>query len=550
MNVARGGSRAHVDLALRRALIVGLALIVGVGLASVAEARAQTGSVELSVVSWDVDWDTGVVSYEITATGQRCAVTCSVRLVGLTGTAGSPYPVNLGSKSVSAGTTSYAATFTRSPSAMREVTEVQAVLKEAVSGQVVAESAVVSVASGNPVPGAWLSVRRWVREPTTGAVDYEFTIRAQGLAGVGDVCEVSCRFEVAGVLDSGQTHVLASSGTMFNKWHLQGTYAQPARALPVLSYLQFEIESTTGSPDPIVRQYPLPDVYEDPSQSISGDYQLRPYVAVLGAVPLSDVCLAVAHVAPYDSPDPDSAPDAFQRCEEARLAGLPLRQVLQKVVEGAVGAGAVLDGVLGVLDLDKDPPTGGVPPIPGPSDPTLGQSMQGEARNDAIPDNKWPVVAAQCRALVARALPLPGYTGAGHPCTGMPIYLPGSDIASATQHRIDAILASPEWVQLHYLLGEEREKTLDREWYRGLAPCLLPVPGGKSCDEYPNYATDEAGPGASLLYIDAQHNSLEGAMYSGFVTSCGLKSHDPFLVVPLAFDGAPTTSWVKTGCRR
>jgi hypothetical protein len=333
----------------------------------------------VDVASWDVDWDTGVVSYDVTVSGQRRSVPCSVHLLGTAGSLAPPYPLALGSKSVPVGSDSYSVPFTRKPSVMREVTEIQAVLKEAASGQIVAESPVVTVSEGNPVPGAWLTVRKWARDPATGEVAFEFTIHGRGLAGAGNVFEFSGRWEVAGVTASGSKVVLASSGKLSNAWYLQATLTSPAKQLPELSHLCYTIESASGSPPPIVRQYPLPDVSQDPSQHIASDFQIAPYVTALDGVPLDRVCSLVAQLSP-SSVVGTGPSDAFLVCEEARVAGLPLPLILAKVVEVAVGGPAVLDGMLVILGLNDKPSAEGPAPAPGASEIALGQAMQGEAR--------------------------------------------------------------------------------------------------------------------------------------------------------------------------
>lgn len=81
-------------------------------------------------------------------------------------------------------------------------------------------------------------------------------------------------------------------------------------------------------------------------------------------------------------------------------------------------------------------------------------------------------------------------------------------------------------------------------------PGLVGNVSGKDCDVYPFYPSGESWPGASLRPVDAHQHRAAGGRYGVFVTSCDLTSGgpapetlsgSPFLVVPMAFPGAPGT---------
>lgn len=130
--------------------------------------------------------------------------------------------------------------------------------------------------------------------------------------------------------------------------------------------------------------------------------------------------------------------------------------------------------------------------------------------------------------------------------------MPGGDIKESTQHRLEAIIANPARFQNNYLRAEIRQVTLSRSWFSGF-PCpnapLLDASQPTSCDEFPNYATNQSGPGASLRRMESSENSMEGSRFSGFIAACQLRSGssaenfgDAFLTVPVP--GLVTTTRV------
>jgi hypothetical protein len=137
------------------------------------------------------------------------------------------------------------------------------------------------------------------------------------------------------------------------------------------------------------------------------------------------------------------------------------------------------------------------------------------------------------------------------PCDALAILLPGSDFPTTTTHDWQAIVgggasnSNPAWVRLHYESQADKISSgLSRSWFSSEPECEGLAGTGKSCDEYPFYASTEGGPGASLEPVPTSDNSGAGSRYGVFVRTCGLSSelHTPFLVVPMAFAGAPPTT--------
>lgn len=111
-------------------------------------------------------------------------------------------------------------------------------------------------------------------------------------------------------------------------------------------------------------------------------------------------------------------------------------------------------------------------------------------------------------------------------------------------------------VQLTYQSAAEVEsRDVRRQWYTSTAECNAAARTAAEaarpnvtlgCDEFPYYSTSSSGPGASLKWILAEDNELEGSKLGGFYNSgrCApqLKiGRVPYLVVPMSDQADPPT---------
>ena len=134
-----------------------------------------------------------------------------------------------------------------------------------------------------------------------------------------------------------------------------------------------------------------------------------------------------------------------------------------------------------------------------------------------------------------------------HPCEAQPIYSPGDDVGTATDHRVRAIAANPLRVAESWASPAERAaRPFGRQWYLGQPGCTAADRAAAearhgvavSCDEFPNWSMDRAGPGASLEYLPAADNTGEGVRLNVFygacpeVTAAARNNRALFLVVP------------------
>jgi hypothetical protein len=191
----------------------------------------------------------------------------------------------------------------------------------------------------------------------------------------------------------------------------------------------------------------------------------------------------------------------------------------------------------------------GPPPPPGhptnPSTPTpvpvasavdaLAASLT--ARNAAVA----ALGAVAATEIARRCLNLTGDDSiSGDPCKTRPIFLPGSDYPTATNHRIAAIASWPAWARLHRRFGPRTD------WYQSQPECQN-VPAGSQCDEFPENRTYEGGnpgttkhrPSLSRTVSETDNGGL-GRKFGLFLgkrmpspTGCKIPDGGEFLVVPL-----------------
>jgi hypothetical protein len=151
-----------------------------------------------------------------------------------------------------------------------------------------------------------------------------------------------------------------------------------------------------------------------------------------------------------------------------------------------------------------------------------------------------------------------------HPCEIQPMYAPGQDVGDALGHRVDAILGNPTFVRESWASQAERAaRPFARNWYIGQPGCTAGdrqaaearfAPDPVSCDEFPNWAMEKAGPpaksaanplGTSLRYMRARENGAEGNRLNTFFQACPIVTRAVraqravFLVVPVPI--APVT---------
>ncbi len=169
----------------------------------------------------------------------------------------------------------------------------------------------------------------------------------------------------------------------------------------------------------------------------------------------------------------------------------------------------------------------------------LGEALQTKNSEAGLTSEVAKRVAESCLKDTALA------EKAASECETLPIFASGSDVPSATEHDLKAIApisGYPQWVKLNYESSATKEERGEkRAWYEGLGGCSGTKLEGKSCDEYPFFASQQGGetatPTPSLEYISSVDNSEQGSRYGNFVTSCKMAERSStdyaFLAIPL-----------------
>jgi len=142
-----------------------------------------------------------------------------------------------------------------------------------------------------------------------------------------------------------------------------------------------------------------------------------------------------------------------------------------------------------------------------------------------------------------------------NPCGTSTIFFPGTAAEAAANHDEDVIMGNPTLMRLNYMSRTaKRASGILPTWKDPDPACAArSAIDNTACDEYPFYSSEQGGPGADLMVIDADENSSEGGSLGSMTTTCLLKSATPspavgqanhdgdhYLVVPVARLGLPT----------
>lgn len=110
-----------------------------------------------------------------------------------------------------------------------------------------------------------------------------------------------------------------------------------------------------------------------------------------------------------------------------------------------------------------------------------------------------PIVTGTCLQFAAQA---EIFVANANPCEDRPVFAPGSNVASATQHDYDAIFGTsscsgkPDWLLLLYVSGADKKAIGQaRKWFLSQPECANAQPF--ECDEYTYFTSAEGGPPAS-----------------------------------------------------
>ncbi|MDQ1685214.1 MAG: hypothetical protein QOC82_1951 [Frankiaceae bacterium] len=420
-----------------------------------------------------------------------------------------------------------------------------------------------------------VSVNTWQHDSTGTTVSYDVLVTGSYLSAADGPCRSSsCNWTLTGRSADGQSVVLGSGSLAAGATSLATSVSQQGATLPTISSLDVAM---VGSGTTLAETVGV-------DTTVIGAISVDDFVAWMAArgVTEDEFCLYVAEA---PQPRPNSSLGTFgEACEAAST----LQQALIAVA-GLAGGSATLWYIwthyfAGTTPSappaapPTTPPTDPNPPsTPTTTVPTVTPQMELQAQVDHLvgvwktrkrlrsmtTDSNLETAAWQCLDMVSRSAPLiKAWSSTGqNPCETRPIYFPGSDLPATTQHRADAIYTqNPDWAFLTYEASAIKRNYVPRAWYANQQDCATASAPTTSCDEFPNYSSVEGGPAkpgvrvrASLKVLASDQNSAEGSRYGGFVTSCGLKSAtddsgasggDNFLVIPLAFSGAPPTGWI------
>lgn len=249
-----------------------------------------------------------------------------------------------------------------------------------------------------------------------------------------------------------------------------------------------------------------------------------------------------------------SPSDEYLACDAAASVpgATPLSVLKAAMAAGAAGAGLAYWLIWdreapGTSPVDPDGPSTDDPPPPGTgvaptssrAETTVNRLLDRAktANIDLAPDDAAEI-ARRCVWQLSRAA-----QSAVSKCQRLPIFAPGSDVAEATRHDLEALETRPDWTMLTY--RPAASNPLRAGWKNAQPACNLSV-AGQQCDEFPFRASQQNDTSASLKQIDETDNRLQGSRYSQFLRKCGLatSSTPNFLVVPITPSLGIPTAWV------
>jgi hypothetical protein len=151
------------------------------------------------------------------------------------------------------------------------------------------------------------------------------------------------------------------------------------------------------------------------------------------------------------------------------------------------------------------------------------------ARNAAVA----ALGAAAATEIARHCLNLTGDDGiSSDDCKNLPIFMPGSDVVGATNHRIQALASHPAWVKLTRRVGPTDP------WYRSQVECVG-LSSYLDCDEFPENRTYQGGSRGAAVHrpslepVNWIDNQQLGGRFGNFLVTCGIKDGEAFLEVPL-----------------
>ncbi len=388
-----------------------------------------------------------------------------------------------------------------------------------------------------------MTVNSWQVDTATGKVTYDLNVDGRGLAEPGAPCQsTGCTWRLEGWYRNGTTSqyqvTLDGRSMTPGTWSFSVPVRSADQQLPEITDLRVTL--TAGSAT--TPAYTTAFVHV--SSSMLADYDLAAAAAAAeAATATGDPCENFL-LEPGPHTQGSSLPDTYLDCEAG--TGSWGARVLQLAVKYGVPAVEIVATATSDGHIHPDPNAVQAP----------GSSLIARDPTGKITTQRVPVLSRNCLQFVARA----GiFVANANPCEDRPVFSPGSNVPSATQHDYDAIFGTsgssgtPGWLQLHYVSGADKN-TLgqNRKWFLSQPECANAQPF--ECDEYPYFTSAEGGPPAdprpSLRKVVPADNRLEGSILGGFVSGCKLRS-DPaggnagtaYLVIPMPGTSAPPTLW-------
>jgi hypothetical protein len=232
------------------AALIGLALVGA--LLGVVHSAAATGGWGITVSSWQVNEDTGQVSYDVTVSGvglERDYVHWQLDAY-FVGQGVTKNQLELGDGMIAGNkpVLGLSKELTQAATVMREITDLRLTATDTATNGVVYDSGFVNVHPAYAPPAVTISVGQWqVVDPDNGLISYDVTVTGARLADVGGPCESFCLWSVDGLFGTtkqqknfGQQNMSAGS------WGFTQRFTATAVQLPEITDLHAKVTDTAG----------------------------------------------------------------------------------------------------------------------------------------------------------------------------------------------------------------------------------------------------------------------------------------------------------------
>jgi hypothetical protein len=333
--------------------------------------------VDLNVVNWTRDVETGEISYDVgmsikdAGTNPACQTSCNWKVEAYydDGTTEQLRRV-LGSGTLTGPVGAYGTHFIGSNLFPGEITKLRASVTPAGATEA-RYTDVVQVSDSYPHGSLAVNVKSWDRDPATGLTTYDLDVSFYGAGQEDGPCNGDCYLYVEGIDDTGATaHSFLTASSYSHGWtatrNLTGT---SGTSLATVVEIRARLVPAGGTRETYTDTIPVSDF-------VLGDINAAglPGALIEAEITIDVLCIEVEEKA-RELRIPDSTPSTSTHAlTEACLATSSVRGALRAIA--AVGGGLAVIGAIIHHYADNDPNADSIAKVPEPSTDVAGSGVR------------------------------------------------------------------------------------------------------------------------------------------------------------------------------